>query len=112
MSFICLGSLGTVAMCRLSPVPFFTWGNISSKVLMGIIRMLSASPPRKLPFFSSRPTTLKAMPFTSTVRPMGSFRPKSTLAVSGPMTQVREAWVMSASTRKRPSCMKLLLAGA
>ena len=99
-------------MCRVSPLPFFTWGNMSSKVLMGMIMMLSASPPRKLPFFSRRPTTLKEVPFTRIWRPMGSFTPNRAFAVTGPITQVREAWVMSASTRKRPSWTKLLFAWA
>jgi len=44
-------------MWIVSPPPFLTSGNCSSKVEIGIATKLSLLPPKNEPFFSKRPTT-------------------------------------------------------
>ena len=101
-----------VAIWMVSPLLFFTSGNISSKVLKGMSTMLSALPPRKEPRFSRRPMTRKATPLMMSSWLMGSRWNHSASATSGPTTAVRAAWVTSASAKKRPSALPALLAGA
>ena len=49
--------LGTVAMWMVSPPPFFTCGNCSSKVVIGMATKLSLLPPKMPPLCSKMPMT-------------------------------------------------------